>query len=271
MYLPTKGRFRHAVCTATASEDEAYEEFMTGHKHVPADDSAQFYSITFKERHVHCKSWSLEDERFWNAEQRRLFRLMTAEERRKPMLDLSILGACRQMYEEANVLLYTTNTFSFEETTPFKTFVDGLHSTQRKKLTRIHIDLAWDPFSALEWERSLRPSLISKLDGLRTLHATLDQSSGNYSYPQLFILTPLSRMQILPLKHVTIVVGDHIKGQNPRHQKYRWTITKKKEVAEGLRSKLLDPNGPAVLAVEMKAEDAELEREERVRNPFREL
>lgn len=268
LYLPTQGRFRHTVCTATTSEDEAYEEFMTGHGHIPANDSAQFYSITFKERHVHCKSWSREDNRFFDAEQQRLFRLMSADERRKPMLDLSILGVCRQIYEEANVLLWTTNTFSFEDTTTFRTFVDGLHSTQRKKLARIHIDFAWVLFSAHEWERSLRPLLLSKLDGLRTLHATFDQYFGYHSdillspspsvvHYELPVLEPLSRMQKLPLEHVTVVVGDHIKAQYPQRDMSRWTITKKREVAKGLRSKLLDPNGPAVLAAEMKAEEAE--------------
>ncbi|CAF9936764.1 MAG: hypothetical protein ALECFALPRED_006973 [Alectoria fallacina] len=254
LYLRSRGKFRHTVCTAAASEDEAYNEFMTGHTRISSNHSAHFHSVTFKERHVHCKSWDFENQRFFNGKYDRLSGPMTTEERRKPMLDLSLLGACRQMYEEGNVLLWTTNTFSFEDSMPLRMFIDGLHSTQRKKLTRMHIDFAWDPFSAHGWQQLLRPPLLSKINGLRIFHATFDHYLGNYyvddrlsppfSEPdfELCILKPLSRMQILPLKHVTVVVGDHIRDTYPQ-EKDRWTITQKREVAEGLRTKLLDPNG----------------------------
>lgn len=184
------------------------------------------------------------------------------------MLDLSILGACRQIYEEASVLLWTTNTFSFEDSTPLRKFIRSLHSTQIRKLTRMHIDVAWELNSIREWEVLLRRSFISKLKGLRTLHATFDQYFGNcyidrmlspsYKFHQLNIAM-MSRMQMLPLQHVTVVVGDDIGGPYPKRD--RWTITKKREVAEGLRNKLLDPNGYEILAAEMKAEEAKRKKE----------
>ena len=259
LYLPSRGGFRHTVCTAAVSEDEAYEEFMTGHTRIPSDDSADYHSVTFKQRHKHCKSWSLEDVRFYNDEQQRSFRLMTAEERRKPMLDLRILGTCRQMYEEANVLLWTTNTFSFEDSTYLRMFIDGLHSTQINKLKRMHIDFAWCIESADQWELLLRPSFLSRLSALRTLHATFDQYFLNSSIfvPDVLaqqIVTPLSRMQVLPLQHVTVVIGDESRGQYI--QRCRWSIAKKREVAGELRNKFLDPNGHEVFAAEMQAIEA---------------
>lgn len=48
---------------------------MTG----PSNDPAGFHSVTFKERHVHCKPCGLENEQFVDEEQRRLSRLMTTE------------------------------------------------------------------------------------------------------------------------------------------------------------------------------------------------
>ena len=261
MYSSRHGRLFRAVCKANTSEDEAYEEFMTGNNHVPADDFAQFCNIPYRDRHAFCEPSKLEYNLLVDA-RRRSFGLVIAEAQRKPMLNLSNLGACRQMYEEASVLFWTTNTFSFEAAASFRTFVDALHSTQITKLTRIHIDFALNPFWAQQWERSLPPTLISKLDGLRTLHATFDQCLGfELTHSQLRMLQPVSRMQILPLKHVTVVVGDHDNDQSPWFRKDRWTIAQKQEVAEGLRSKLLDPNGPAAFAAEMKAVDAEVEKE----------
>ena len=95
VYIRRRRIFRHAICTAASSEHEAHEEFMTGYTHIPTDDSADFYSPTFKKRHAHCKSWDLEDDRVWSDEERFLSRFKTKEERRKPMLNLRILGAYR--------------------------------------------------------------------------------------------------------------------------------------------------------------------------------
>ena len=266
LYFPTLKKFRHTICTAAASEDEAYEDFMNGH--TPSDDSAVFHSVTFKERHVYCKSWVDKIDRFFRADYRRLCRLMSTEERRKPTLDLTILGACRQMYEEANVLLWTTNTFSFEDGPTLRVFIDGLHSTQRNKLSRIHIDFEGLSFSAQQWEQALRPSFLAKLKGLRTLHATFDEFSKSH-YGSI-TPTPISVMQILPLQHVTVLIGDLFKRRISEHD--TWTITQKREAAEALRNKLLNPDGYKVLAAEIKAEEAirEAQQEEEERERARE-
>ena len=245
--------FRHAVCTAASSEHEVHEQFITGYTHIPTDDSADFYSPIFKKRHAHCKSWDLEDDRVWSDEERFLSRLKTKEERRKPMLDLSILGACRQMYEEANVMLWTTNTFSFEDGLSLQKFIQGLHTTQSTKLTRMHIDMEWDlSRSEEQWREALLPSLMSKLSALQTLHITLDQDYFPISMAdieRLFLNKPpaphpLLAMQTLALKNVTVVIGDRVFNHHPEmlddRNQLRWTIAQKREVAEGLRSSLLN-------------------------------
>lgn len=237
---------------------------MTSSTRTPSNDSAEKHSVTFKDRHINCKPWFLQHARIFEVEKRCLSTIMTTQERRYPILDLSILRACRQIYEEANVLLWTTNTFSFEDSMPWSLFVNGLHSTQRTKLTRMHIDFAWNISSANEWEALLRPSLISKFKGLRTLHATFDQYFRDSSAwtPSVFwqnILTPLTRMQMLPLQQVTVIIDEDIRGL--LCQPSRWPMTQKREEAESLRKKLLNPNGHEVLAVEMKAKEAERKQE----------
>lgn len=61
-------------------------------------------------------------------------------------------------------------------------------------------------------------------------------------------------MQILPLQHVTAVIGDDFR--DPYSQRLRWTMDEKREVAENLRGKLLDPNGRQVFAAELQAKEA---------------
>ena len=236
-------RFSHTVCTATASEDEVYEQFAR----IPSNDFAEYHSTRFGERHLHCTFWKLKKSAvlFYGKQYDPLCLsgLMTAEEPRKPMLDLSILGSCRQIYEEANMLLWTSNTFSFADSKTLKIFADGLHSTQIKKLARMHID-----HSTSLWERTFGLSFISRLSGLRTLHTTLE-SPRNSNCPERSIYTLLRGMQLLPLQHVTVVV--HRGSLNP-HEKpaNHW-----RTLAENIRSKLLDPNGPEILAAEMRAEE----------------
>ena len=244
---------RHTVCTAASSEDEVHEQFMTGYTHIPTEDSADFYSPIFKNRHAHCKSWDLEDDRVWTDEERFLSRLKTKEERRKPMLDLSILGACRQMYEEANAILWTTNTFSFEDGLSLQKFIQGLHTTQSNKLTRMHIDVQWDLSGSEEqWREALLPSLLSKLNALQTLHITLDQDYSPIDMADIdrqlenrpSVPHPLLAMQTMALKTVTVVIGDRVPVRYPGISDdpnlLRWTIEQKREVAEGLRSSLLN-------------------------------
>lgn len=177
------------------------------------------------------------------------------------MLDLSILTSCRQIYEEANMLLWTTNTFSFEESIPLRMFINGLHSTQRTKLTRMHINFARDLCSAYGWDVLLRPSFISKFNNLRILHVTISHQTFACVSPRFGpnILTPLTRMAMLPLKHVTVVIG-HDRA-DAFSQLSGMSTAQKLGVAEGLRNKLLDPNGREVVVAEMKAKEAERKQE----------
>ena len=161
------------------------------------------------------------------------------------MLDLRILGACGQIYEEANAILWTTNTLSFEDGPSLQEFIQVLHTTQRNKLTRMHIDVAWELISAEWWRASLLPSIVSKLNALQTLHLTFKQCQ--YINPSRFpqeALNLLSAMQTLALKNVTVVIGERLDSPDSEMlddpNEHRWTIEQKREAAEGLRSSLLN-------------------------------
>ncbi|KAL9133160.1 MAG: hypothetical protein Q9175_005661 [Cornicularia normoerica] len=61
-------------------------------------------------------------------------------------------------------------------------------------------------------------------------------------------------MQILPLQQVTVIVGGDLNQAQTAQN--RWTIFQKREMAESLRSKLLDSNGQQALAAETQAHKA---------------
>jgi len=112
------GGFHHSVCGGAVSPDEAYEEFRSGFDDVPSHDSPEFYSTPFWKRHDHCKPWT--------SFAREAARKSSGQRHQvtPPILSFAMLGTCRQMYEEASFLLWTTNTFSFEKPISLKTFIE---------------------------------------------------------------------------------------------------------------------------------------------------
>lgn len=242
--------FRHTICTASASEDDAYEEFKSGFANVPSDDSPEYYSPVFRKRHVHCKTWSIGHDEFGTA----IFRDDDGVVR--PMLQLSMLGACRQLHEEGSFLLWTTNIFSFEDPLSLRHFSDHLKAVRIKNLKRIHVNTQWYSLALSEWSRLFSAKFFNAIPGLTTLHATFDE---NFAHPDLPVLLhrdagnsidfhlnqPLSRAQRLHLEHVTVTIGDDVLK---RHMfldpsfldRHRWTNGKKRQVAEELRLKILN-------------------------------
>ena len=114
----------------------------------------------------------------------------------------------------------------------------------------MHIDVAWKLHLAEQWRESLLASLMSKFNALQTLHITFDQDFSCLSMEYLFrlqnpqVFDPLLAMQTLALKSVTAVISDRIAERSYQRASVayqrRWTIERKREVAEDLRSSLLN-------------------------------
>lgn len=255
----------YATCVASVSEHEAYKEFSSGYNNIPSIDSPEYYTSTCEGRHEKCRLW----DKYGKTP-------MIKEKRQPRLLDLSMLGASRQMYEEANLLLWSTNTFSFEDPVSFDKFMNKLTSLQKKKLTKMHIRIDWLSYDYEQWERVLKIRLLEKFKGLKTVHLCFDQdlvrlasflyvymlqkqdasSTGLLAscheilfldYPQL---EPFGSLQMLRLQHATVVIADKI--GDVRQSRSRWSIQKKREVAEKVRGKLLQPEGGRALVAECK-------------------
>ena len=249
--------FIHTTCIATQSESRAYQEFKSSHQSVSKENPEE--PIPFQTRHAHCKPWAPKE----RGEQLKWRNPDGAAQVPYPKLDLCIMRACKQTYVECSFLLWTTNTFSFEDPLTLRRFVDKMNTVQKKQLTTIHIEKPWISHESDGWSKLLNVTLLKKLSSLKTLHVTF------FTSPWVFIkgyirapitsddTEPTFAMKMLPLSNVTVVIADYEKDYDEGMQSKRWTISKKREVAEEFRQKLLDPQGDATFTAERKVKAAE--------------
>ena len=253
--------FRHAVCVAKQSEQSAYETAISGHTVVPDGESADFYIASCKDRHASCAMCGSGP------------MFVRKDERQALQVDLNALGVCRQLYEEANHLLWATNIFSFEDPRTFEKFFDSLNPAQKRNLTNIHISAdigsgAWFSSSQYQrarwdshyWGKALRTSNLNMLRGVQTIHLCLNQrfdcvprqppsAETGAAERQLqeglqADLESILRLRALAVKYVTVVMSDDaVELERIDKSTYRWTATKKNEYAEGVRANIVDPGG----------------------------
>lgn len=173
-------------------------------------------------------------------------------------IPLRILRTCRQMYKEANQILWSTNTFSFSDSTTFKRFVGTRSLIQKRTLKKLRFHMDWDMDGHEGWNSALNLAVIRSLQGLRQLRLRIDYELASEDYDHLknrFIgpyctsyIEGLKKVAILPLTRVEIVV------RNPAYTEYNdgsentWSKAERREYAEGLRNLLLDPKGAEVYA-----------------------
>ena len=262
--------FRHALCVAEQSEQSAYDTAISGHTVVPEGDSADFYIASCKDRHASCAMCGSGP------------MFVRKEERQALRVDLNALGVCRQLYEEANHLLWATNIFSFEDPRTFEKFFDSLNPAQKRKLTNIHISAdigggAWftSQYQRARWDshywgKALKTSNLTMLRGVQTLHLCINQTFDCVSWHpptseteagerQLqeglqADLESVLRLRALAVKHVTVVMSDDaVELERTGKSTYRWTATKKNEYAEGIRANIVDPGGADLVKKENEA------------------
>ena len=261
---------RHAICVANQSEQSAYKEAVSGYATVPADDSPEFYIASCDERHSACSMCGSGD-------------MFLRQDLR---VDLNILGVCRQLYEEANYLLWATNTFSFDDPQSFEKFFASLNPAQKRNLTNIHISAHIGEFYSTYttrqqrsrydmhyWGKALKMSTLPRLQGVQTLHLCInlgfrgawDAISPNIAAEQIekcqqADMEPILRLRALPIKKITVTVSDEPKKLMEDHGgiAHRWTAMKKNEYAESIRVQLMDDKGAE--RVKTEAEAANLQR-----------
>jgi hypothetical protein len=115
----------HCICEADLSEHAAYElsKIAVGEQ---SDQGSRFQVHT---RHSKCQG---------------IWQLSTGSATKQPQktLDLDLLLVCRQIYIEANPILWSTTTWSFQRYDAWRSFIQGRknNTIQRHTLRRLHLD-----------------------------------------------------------------------------------------------------------------------------------
>ncbi|KAL8725042.1 MAG: hypothetical protein Q9181_006564 [Wetmoreana brouardii] len=166
---------------------------------------------------------------------------------------LTVLRSCRQVYGEANQILWATNTFSFQHPMAFKRFLIARKVHQKRLIQKLRFELDWEfRKNVRRWDNSLTVPVIHSLSGLRTLRLQIEYkmkskfdntlANGRLFPEQSRFHDGIWMLSILPLTNVEIAV----RPSSFRIQSDQWTESDEKEFADRLRRMLLNPKGPEV-------------------------
>ena len=277
--VPDNGVLVSAFCVADQSEQQAYDQAVLSE--VSQDPE---YIQTCKDRHKDCLMCN-RGEKKPSVTELRAGRLTFNS-------NLSVLAVCRQLYEESNRILWQTNTFSFDDSLSFQSFVAGMSSSQKRRLKKIHISMPVKVDETLrrtkhstDWAEVISPRVLTPLKNLNIINLSFDQYSHNLDpkeYPSPPMLHTVSHdrvnfkmetmlgLRLLPWKdkenanrgkHVTVVVGDEVTPYSDSITP-RWTKAQKLETAEKLRARLAAPDAAEIHEAEKKVAMIAKEEEE---------
>ena len=261
---PAESGLFSAFCVAEKSEQQAYDEANhCSEKAQAAIDSDDIEPC--KDRHGDCLMCGVKEMPVDRLEEE----CLTFDK------DLSVLAACRLLYEESNNILWQTNTFSFDDPLSFKMFVASMNQSQKHKLKEIHtrMDITINKRSSkadvsASWAKVVVPRMLMPLQNLKVLHLSFDQhcliTRKRLNIPRLSSedsqrrvkndMDAMLGLRMLPWKdmtdanrgkHVTVIISDntstHSEDATPR-----WTKDQKLKAAELLRARLAAPNSAEI-------------------------
>jgi len=276
-----KGSIRHSICVAQFSEDQAYQASKTSCQDVTHEHgtfASSVYPIQTLEGQYQCPSILIDPVKpLTGAEYPKdtcakrhsrcaLFKgSVLGQEIPCTRLHSSVLRVCRQVYEEGTSVLWSTNTFSFNDARSFEDFVIATSNfIQKTRLVKLHFRSTITPETTAGWRRALRSSVIDNLPGVRTLHICFDHDVTLTGFPPHFFDTPVfdnrtdhpfSWLLVLPIQHATVVFTDN--GHLiPDCAGRRWTTEQMRATADSLQRKLLHPTEEEYLKAKEEAYEA---------------
>jgi hypothetical protein len=191
------------------------------------------------------------------------------------VVQVQILRVCRQVYIEANPILWSSNTLAFGEPSDFCKFMSERVTAQKASITRLLLDFSWGTRGdtmTRQVQRATSNGIITTLTGLRTLHlyiqdavyGSIDPVAGNFDDKQEIeewqrttrtheARDGFTNFKRLPLQHVTILM---LCRPNWSFSMQNWRHTVRIKYAETVRDTILDPEGSQKLQQEQAAAKA---------------
>ena len=166
---------------------------------------------------------------------------------------LTVLRASRQLYAEANQILWTTNTFSFPEGSTFQRFMKNRTINQKRLMRSLRLEMDWGFDLGREWNKALNMVLVKSMIGLRTLRLNIlhDMEKELWlgwegSFLQRTTWTDgLRRLSTLPL--ISAEVAFRVREWRSDDPKL-WQKADRHDCAKRLQKILVNPKGAEVYA-----------------------
>lgn len=215
-------RFTHQICCSQISEEEAHHQFVS-------EDGSSMYVKGIELRHSSCPSYKRKGS--------------VAPLR----MNVSLLRACRQIYNEARFIPYSSNIFSFNTPRNLRAFIHYLVRRGvdvNKAFRSLHVDLIDVQFTLHGWTQAFN-AVTQHMTRLETIYINVDQqpnwsTSANAEQKKKAMKPVLDCLAVLgrtPAKSMTIIVGDHFLSRAsdatlmsaPSHWiTDRWTVEEKR-------------------------------------------
>lgn len=179
------GKFHYILCDANVSEQDAYclsqsADYDISAREVGCDDmrlSSKRHSACYScyDDCVNAPSYRFADKYVGGPKD--------IEKLARNRLSIGVLQVCRQVYVEANTLLWRTTTWSFTHALAFSQFMDRRNAVQRRLMRKLHLDLdpryCWVKKNWAEgWYAALHKRVLSRFTALEVLH--LDIRDNQY-------------------------------------------------------------------------------------------
>ena len=236
----SKSEFCHIKCLSKITVDDAQASFDAS--------TSPWVDVVSANLHMECCS-------------PRLFGHESGRTCGMPTLDLRFLRTCRQIYDAAKNLCYSTNIISFDSLDIFKRFVKTVSWVPRIRSLRLCI-YSGNSSGGAALSKTLK-HLVSKVTGLERIHIDLLQILGHVSrtYDKGAEEDSVLTKQLLclagtALRAATVVISDTrscdledsettqgFRDDDQSQRGRRWTMKQKQEYAHFLRNALLGHRG----------------------------
>ncbi|KAF6221860.1 hypothetical protein HO133_001828 [Letharia lupina] len=228
-------RFTHQICCSQTSEEDAQHRF-------DAEDGSSLYVKGIELRHSGCGPSKRKGSAY------------------TPLrMDVNLLHACRQIYNEARFMPYSTNTFSFHTPRNLRTFIHLLVQcgvNVNTAFRSLHVDIAHINHDLHGWGQAFN-AVTQHMTLLEKVYINVDQRP-NWSIcadaeqkeaamrPVLDCLAILGKT---PAKSTMIVVSDrhlsrmsdaNLAGASTAWISCRWTVEEKKMWVEEVKLAIQD-------------------------------
>ena len=163
---------------------------------------------------------------------------------------MRFLGTCRQIYEEAHILMYQAYTFSFDASWTLYSFMRTIPGSCHVRSIRVEYWIGNGP--TVEIWAEIMYKVVRHMKDLKEVHFTFEQfhvKGEEYQGPDIDtseIIDTLSCLTKSPLQAATVIItdaheptGDTDGDDEPWLQRGRWTMVQKQEWSKHFRNMLL--------------------------------